>query len=157
MSPQESTPLSSRERKALKVVYTGAFLGEESREALLATFPPVHAKPIAHHMTIAFGPSSDEVSATPVGEEVDLTIVGVAEDEKAQAVVVESPLSKNAIPHITISVADGVSPVYPNELLAKGYRRLATPVSVRARVGAFAKGRPMFERLPAPEQQAPQE
>lgn len=145
----------SRERKNEKVIYTGAFLDEGARRELLAAFPPIHSRPIAHHMTITFNPSPDEVSETPAGDEVFLTIVGVAEDEKAQAVVVNSPLSTNKISHITISVADGVSPVYSNELLAQGWRKLETPITIRARVGAFMRGKPIFDPTEIFKQEAP--
>ena len=43
-----------------------------------------------------------------------------AEDEKGQAIAIQCPLPcGNPIPHITISVANGVTPVYSNELLSK--------------------------------------
>ncbi|OGZ12241.1 MAG: hypothetical protein A3C93_03720 [Candidatus Lloydbacteria bacterium RIFCSPHIGHO2_02_FULL_54_17] len=130
------------------MLYTGAFLDEEAKGEILAAFPPAHERVVAHHMTIAFGPDQEEVRATPLGEEVELTVVGEAVDEKAQAIVVESPLSKAEIPHITVSVAEGISSSYSNELLAKGYRRLDTPITIKARVGAFVKGRPVYEHTP---------
>jgi hypothetical protein len=119
------------------IVYAGAFLPEESRAALLSAFPAKHPKALAHHMTIAFKPTEDEVSGLPLGQLIKLRVVGYAEDEFGQAVAVDpmGVLSKNAVPHITISV-DKKSPVYSNELLARGYESVI-PFEIYARVGLF--------------------
>lgn len=122
------------------IIYSGAFLPEESRSALLAAFPAKHPKILAHHMTIAFKPSDDDVQSLPLGQLIKLSVVGYAEDEFGQAVVVQphGVASRNAIPHITISV-DKKSPVYSNELLAKGYQTVI-PFEIYARVGLFTDG-----------------
>lgn len=124
----------------MAVVYAGAFLPEESRAALLSAFPAKHPKVLAHHMTIAFKPTEDEIAGLPLGQLIKLRVVGHAADEYGQAVAVEpvGVVSKNAAPHITISV-DKKSPVYSNELLAKGYEKVI-PFEIYARVGLFMDG-----------------
>ena len=121
----------------MPVVYAGAFLPEESRAALISAFPPKHPKVLAHHMTIAFKPSDEEMDMLPLGQLIKLRVVGHAVDGFGQAVVVEpvGVVSKNAVPHITISV-DKKSPVYSNELLARGYEPVM-PFEIYARVGPF--------------------
>jgi hypothetical protein len=59
-----------------------------------------------------------------MGQTVPVKITGHAEDDKSQALTVELPgdiqeRSKEQ-PHITVSVAEGVSPIYSNELLRGG-------------------------------------
>lgn len=124
----------------MAVVYAGAFLPEESRATLLSAFPALHPKVLAHHMTIAFKPSEEEISGLPLGQLIKLRVIGHAKDEYGQAVAVEpmGVISKNAIPHITISV-DKKSPVYSNELLARGYESVI-PFELYARVGLFMDG-----------------
>lgn len=48
-----------------------------------------------------------------------MKIIGRAQDEKGDALLVENKKSSNAHPHITLSCAEGVSPVYSNELIEK--------------------------------------
>lgn len=108
--------MASQKRKA---IYSAVFLTPESQEALLNWWPyDLLSKKFAHHMTIKFKPSPEDILSLPLGKEVELKIIGLAVDEKGQAVAVDSDLPvDNAIPHITIST-DGTSPVYSNELLA---------------------------------------
>jgi hypothetical protein len=121
----------------MSVVYAAAFLPEESRATLLAAFPPKHPKVLAHHVTLAFKPSKAELEILPMGQLIKLRVVGYAADGFGQAVVVEpqGAISKNAIPHITISV-DKKSPVYSNEMLSKGHESII-PFEIYARVGVF--------------------
>lgn len=112
-------------------IYTGIFLKEADRVALLKAFPPKHPNIYADHVTFWFKPELEQVMAinkmnSPTTQEFAIRVVGYAEDEKAQAVKIEFPWAdlmglviKNEILHITISCADGVSPVYANELLKK--------------------------------------
>jgi hypothetical protein len=54
-----------------------------------------------------------------IGKKSKLKIVGRAYDHKGDALFVKNPKSKNKYPHITISCAKKVLPVYSNELLEK--------------------------------------
>lgn len=122
-------------------IYTGVFLQEYDRAKILEAFPPKHPNVYADHVTFWFKPNPEEVRKiyemnSPVTQEIYIKVVGYAEDEKAQAILVEFPHVdltkfeiKNKLLHITISCADGVSPAYSNELLEKA---TATPRGVIA-------------------------
>lgn len=124
-------------------IYTGVFLDEEARGHLLSLFVPRHPNVYADHVTLCFKPSLEEVTKVnelnriamsqlnaPKPRQLGMKIVGYAEDEKAQAIAVSFPFEdlskfeiKNEILHITISCADGVSPVYSNDLLKSEARK----------------------------------
>lgn len=105
--------------------YVGVFLDPETRKQLLRDFKPKHENVEADHVTIAFRPSEEDVKAIrkalQFGSRVPLKITGYAEDDKGQALTVELPpeLAGHArrSPHITLSIAPGVEPVYSNELI----------------------------------------
>lgn len=101
--------------KPEEIEYTALFIN--SPEKLLKMFPAKHAKVFAHHSTNWYKPSSLE--GLEVGKKSTLKIIGQASDEKGFAVLVENAKSKNKFPHITISCAEDVAPVYSNELLEK--------------------------------------
>ena len=103
-------------------------------------------KRIAHHMTIKFGPSADEVAALPVGEPVTLEVVGYANSGEIQAVVVRphGVESANRIPHVTVATDGATSPVKSNDLLADGWERVKGP-TLKGKVGFFAGGRDWFD------------
>ena len=135
--------------KKRKAIYTAAFLTDAAKIELknwwkLGTKTELLENEFAHHMTIKFRPTPEEVLALPVGEKVSLRVMGYAQDEKGQAVVV-SPVgvvSSNDIPHITISTSNTeddkkVSPVYSNELLSEGIEQVLDGPSVEAVVGFF--------------------
>ena len=100
-----------------------AVLTPESQQELLRRVPPVHPEVKAHHMTIAFNPSLEayyQVYSHRAGRPVKMKVVGMMQDDKAQAVAVYPDCdTENEHPHITISVATGVPAKYSNELLAK--------------------------------------
>lgn len=106
-------------------VYLGVFLTKAARERLLGVFPAQHEKVHADHVTVSFRPSHEEVEIYPIGERVELEVVGVASDEKCQAILVSGVTSKNKHPHITISTAAGIKPVYSNELLDRGFSEVS--------------------------------
>lgn len=87
----------------------------DNPEKLLKMFPAKHSKVFAHHSTNWYKPTSLE--GLEVGKKSLLKIIGQAYDEKGFAVLVENLKSKNKFPHITISCAESVPPVYSNELL----------------------------------------
>lgn len=106
-------PENKQER--MKGVYTALFVADT--ESIKSQFPPKHPRVFLHHSTIEFQPFNlDDVN---VGEHTKIKILGRAYDEKGDALLVENPKTKNKYPHITVSCADGVSPVYSNELLEK--------------------------------------
>ena len=109
---------------AKKVVYAAVFLEESSREALLAWWEShvghvLLPKLYAHHMTVAFKPTPEALATLPLGEPSTVHVVGWGDDGQAQAVVVRSSVpSANAVPHVTVATADGISPAHSNAMLS---------------------------------------
>lgn len=97
------------------VIYVGVFLNPEQQAKLLEAVPARHAKVHADHVTLVFRPSPHELEKYSLGAEVEFTVVGEVFDDKGQAVLVKGVDSKNLYPHITISTAPGIKPVYSNE------------------------------------------
>jgi adenine/guanine phosphoribosyltransferase-like PRPP-binding protein len=108
--------------------FVSAVLTRASQEELLEAFPPIHPNVYAHHATLAFKPSEPALDryVPYLGERLYLSVIGYAEDDKGQAVVVDAQ-SENRVPHVTISTADGVGPVYSNRLLEQGYEPIDGP------------------------------
>lgn len=102
-------------------MFVSAVLTPASRSRLLAAVPPYHPVVYAHHMTMAHDPdpATLERYRGMEGQRIRIPVTAVVVDDKAQAVLVGGD-SENEYPHITISVAEGVKPVYSNELLSKG-------------------------------------
>ena len=126
-------------KKKKKALYTGAFLTPSGAEMLdnwwgTAVREGFLDKHFRHHMTIKFKPSVEEVVSLPIGQDVTLKIVGYASDDRGQAVLVAGVDSTNELPHITVSTAEGVSPVYSNELLSAGVTEVDGP-ELDARIG----------------------
>ena len=110
--------------KPEEALYTAVILDDPTELLRLweqETGIPLHPKKIAHHMTIKFKPSPEEVARLPIGKRVNLRVIGYAADDKGQAVAVvpQGVSSANEIPHVTVAV-NGTSPVYSNELLKRG-------------------------------------
>jgi hypothetical protein len=105
--------------------YAAVVLDDGSRRQLLYWWEnhigtPLHSNVLAHHMTLKFNPSADDLSILPLGEQVVLRVTGWAADDKSQVVRVKAAAkSANAVPHVTVAIAPGVKPVYSNELLQK--------------------------------------
>lgn len=122
---------------AKKPIYYGVFLDDSSRNQLFSWWVSTVGKDLlsdkfGHHMTIKFKPSPEDIAQfTPlIGSSVSLKVVGYAEDDKGQAVLVspQEVQSSNANPHITVSCAAGTAPVYSNTLLAGGVTSVDGPV-----------------------------
>ena len=81
----------------------------------------IHSNVFCKHVTMAYRPKPDVYSkyASLMGQEVEFDIVYEAFDSYGQTVAVKGVPSENAVPHITISCADGVPPAYSNKLLDK--------------------------------------
>jgi hypothetical protein len=99
-------------------------LDEESRQKLLAMavyLTEQDGEQFCHHLTIAYKPDSAtwQKFSDLLGKTVQLVVVGIACDEKGQAVYIPSFRSEKEYPHVTVSCAEGVKPVYSNTLLAQ--------------------------------------
>jgi len=110
--------------------YLSAKLTSMAKQRLLRDFPALHGDVRADHMTVWYDPPEDilERLRPLVGKKVRLKVVGYAQDDRGQAVVVQTRLPiKNPIPHVTISVSSGTKAVYSNDLLARGYEKVVGP------------------------------
>jgi hypothetical protein len=111
-------------QNAKNVVYAAVFLDESSRRELLEWWSEhvghvLLPKLYAHHMTIAFKPSPEVLELLPLGEPVQVHVVGWGDDGQVQAVVVQANIpSANPVPHVTVATAEGVSPAHSNVLLS---------------------------------------
>lgn len=99
--------------------FVSAVLTSESRRLLLSRVPPEHPVVYADHVTLAYDPTPEvlERYRQQEGQRLRIPVTAVAVDDKAQAVLVGAD-SENEYPHITVSVATGVEPVYSNSLFA---------------------------------------
>ncbi len=100
-------------------MYIAANLTPESVELLKKKIPPMYEKVFYHHMTIAFNPSREAFDryGDLMGKEIELFVMAVCNDSKAQAVLVDSDLVEEGFPHITLSCAEGVKPFYSQTLI----------------------------------------
>ena len=104
-----------------KVLYIAIILSEDSHSLLLSKCPPKHAKIFAHHVTLVFKPSDEQIQQLSpyIGKECEIEVIGGCSDEKGQAVLVKIPKELHIDSqrhHITIS-CNGVPPSYSNELI----------------------------------------
>lgn len=102
-----------------KPAYLGVFLSSASRAKLVHEFPYLFHKAEGGHVTITKNVTPELLAR--VGERVSLRVVGVASDDRVQAVVVDLPpdlKSDNRIPHITMSHVEEASPKDSNTMLA---------------------------------------
>ncbi|MDB5427494.1 MAG: hypothetical protein JWR43_1469 [Phenylobacterium sp.] len=112
--------------------YTGWLLDPGQRDALLARFPPRHARAVAHHVTLKFG---DRMAEAP--GEVAAEIVGEADDGAGvQAMVVRidgaAARPDGGTFHITWSLGPGREAKESNDVVAaNGWVAFETPVPVR--------------------------
>jgi len=128
----------SQEVDKTTIIYTAEFV--KDKNSLVETFPPKHQKVYGHHSTIAFKPSN--LDGIEVGKEFKMKIVGRVSDEKGDALLVENPKSNNQHPHITLSCAEKVSPVYSNEMINKAIEMgtvefLENPIEIDVIEGYF--------------------
>jgi len=91
------------------IIYSGVFV---ESNLLKQKYPPVFDKQFYHHVTIEFKPK--DVSLFPIGEKVNLKIIGRLTTDKVDVLLVDCPISVNKYPHITLSVNDGVNPIESN-------------------------------------------
>lgn len=105
----------------------------------------LHSEIKSHHMTLKFGRDQD-VRALPLGEEVKLTIVGYARNEKIQCVQVEFDNPElnvqNKFPHITVSHTLETKPKESNQLLleTEGGAPVTSGVTLTGIVGYYRSG-----------------
>jgi len=132
----------------MKTIYLGAFLTKDSRDLLLERFPPKHSQVIADHLTLVFRPEDVDIALFPAGVRIKIRVLANVFDSAGHAVVVQSALrSGQPTPHITISCADGVKPVYSNSLFTGdlpdvSYEVLGDPLYLDAVLDTFPRSFP---------------
>lgn len=108
-----------------KAIYAAVVLEESSaaemRRLAEEHFGVILPKEFCHHCTLRFKPTPEQVKAMPIGDRVDLHVVGVGQDEQAQAVMVDSyhdalQHCANETAHITIACSEEGKPAHSNEL-----------------------------------------
>jgi hypothetical protein len=105
--------------KEKKPLYSAVVLTDKSHNFLINAFDgivPDDWKPYAHHMTIIFKDELPENLKKDKGKKVQLTVKKLGVSKDAIAVEVDGYWSNNKIPHITIAVPKGGSPVKSNDI-----------------------------------------
>jgi len=92
------------ENNSYKTSYTGVILDKNSTNKILEIVDvPTGWKPIAHHMTISLGGIPEQFKDL-LGKKQTLRITKLGKSDKAIALGVDSNLSLNKIPHITVAI-----------------------------------------------------
>ena len=120
-----------------KIVYEAYFVEEPSK--LKQEFPPVYPNTFYHHMTIAFAPKELKMP-DKIGERIKLKVIGRLTTDKIDALLIESDVSSNKYPHITLSTAEGIKPFESNKAFEQYPDQIEyfdSPVYVDARYGYF--------------------
>lgn len=116
--------------------YAAVFLTPESRELLLACFPPAHGHARADHVTLAYRPTPEQLAAllpqmkggeSAGGRLVEVRVTGEAWSPRAQACAVEldprsgvPPTTSEAL-HVTVSFAEGASAAEAGPMLRDAF------------------------------------
>lgn len=89
------------------ISYCGVILDDESKKKILSVVEvPSSWEIINHHMTIKLGGLPVNLKDRK-GEEVNLKVVSVGKSDKAIAVGIDTDLSLNKKPHITVAIGNG--------------------------------------------------
>lgn len=135
--------------KKEKILYTGFFV--LTPKELAKKFPPKHNRVFAHHVTISFKPK--DLDGIELGKRAQIKIIARVSDDKGDALLVENNLKSDfKHPHITLSCAEGVMPVYSNEMIEKAIESntieyLENPVTIETMEGYVSgKGKEIFSK-----------
>lgn len=129
---------SSDDIEKIKPIYTAYFVTD--LPGLTSRFQPKHTRTFAHHATIAFKPQN--ISGITVGKQVTLRVIGRVFDEKGDALLLEGGQTQQKNLHITLSCAEGVSPIYSNELIDRAIQegkveKIDPPLEIQTVEGYF--------------------
>ena len=109
------------------IVYIALFLDLMDQRRLIKRFGQAYPEAHADHLTLWHFQDvrSLDLPSLPWGKKIPLKIIGYVMDDQAQVVIVQAPAKFHPVggrtPHITISTAPGVNPVYANALIAKDW------------------------------------
>ncbi len=109
--------------------YIAVVLDDMSSAFLLASVPPLYHNVYAHHVTLVFNPSHEEIIKWKemLDTEVEFDVVGYAQNVDVQAVALEQAdglFDGIDYPHVTISTSYGVGPKMSKMLLAQRGKNL---------------------------------
>lgn len=93
----------------------------------------LHPNVKCHHITMAYRPDPDTYSkyAPLIGQRIEFDIDTLVQDDLGQAVTVSGVPSEKPVPHITLSVADGVHSNYSNTLVINPHASVSRMYGVR--------------------------
>ena len=106
------------------VIYAGAFVIERPEEIdnIISFWPNRYM----HHITLNYKPDQDYIDdlfkIELCGQEFPAKVYRIIHDHKACVALVDTDLrsmGENHYPHITIGTAEGVKPVYSNDLIQR--------------------------------------
>ena len=110
--------------------YSAYLLTEESRQKLIASFPPLFPELIAHHITYKF---PDTIEPPPITEAL---VIGHCQGKSIECLVVSLDGSHQrphgGTFHITFSLdrSAGAKPVHSNKILKKGWLTLPQAIQI---------------------------
>jgi len=116
--------------------YVAYVLDDQSRNKLAKLFPPKYPEWVGHHTTVEFGVPKDP--SLPFGDAADMQVVGYAEDDGIEALVVaingETKRPDGKAYHLTWSLdrSKGRKPVDSNNVISQRGFTKVTPVAVNA-------------------------
>lgn len=122
------------EEQSYKVSYSAVVLDPQSRDRILNHLSiPNDWKVICHHMTIKMGELPEDLKDKK-GEKVSLKVTKLGKSDKAMAVGIDTGLSQNAIPHITVAInaSAGAKPKDSNDI--KEWTDLEESFTVNGRI-----------------------
>ncbi len=129
----------------MKTIYWGIVLSELSKTILRSKYHR-HPNLYTEHLTLAYDPSDFQEAkySKVIGKEVELVGIGYASDDRCEALVVRGAETQNEVPHITLSCANDVRPIYSNTLLARGWEEI-DPIVLRGMVGRYTRRGWLYE------------
>lgn len=122
------------EEQSYKVSYSAVVLDPQSRDRILNHLSiPNDWKVICHHMTIKMGELPEDLKNRK-GEKVNLKVTKLGKSDKAMAVGIDTGLSQNSIPHITVAInaSAGAKPKDSNDI--KDWTDLEESFTVNGRI-----------------------
>ena len=156
---KKGSPVSKDNRnkwsKKGKIRYLAIILDESSRKDLiewwLTNVGEILPHEVAHHSTLKFQPSIEEIEAWEehLGKEVAMQVVGYGNRDNVQAVAVKyrnSPIkSNNTIEHVTVALRPPAKAHESNEILKKGIQDAPNRLTLTGRIGFFGRGKELYE------------
>ena len=142
------------------VIYSSILLTLDSQADLLSWWRiyigPLLETEIAHHMTIKFKPTWEDVvrSFESIGSErVYFKVVGYVNTSTVQAVALEIDVEcNNDIPHVTVAIGGEGKAFHSNQALKEGMVLLSDvglePMELSGNLMFFSKGKEIVGELP---------